>query len=146
MSYENDVIDFMTGQADPNIKPWGGESNISPVGTHKVKVIEATQETSSNKNPQLVLSFEVTGGEHDGARIRGYYMLMNSGAAEGRLKQVREACSVSLINAQGAFRRSDFVGKVCLIDVASEGWEKPDPVSGQMIQKTALRVRNERAA
>lgn len=145
-NYENDVIDYMTGQSNPDLKAWDGVQNLPDVGDHLVRIAEAGQEVSKNKNPQLVLTFEVVKGENEGRRIRGYYILKDEDVFNRRLKQVREAAGVAVINGSGAFRKSDFVGKTLLVEVYEDSYEVPDAVTGATIKKTSKKVRNERKA
>ena len=90
-------------------------------GLHHAKVIDFEKSDSKTGNPQYVWQFRITAGSSKDMEIRFWTSLL----PQARWKAV-EALVAAGVAAQGSvakFKRSDIVGKPCIIEVIHDTYE-----------------------
>jgi hypothetical protein len=125
-----------------DVQSWNGVSESIPPGSdYLLRVAEVAQTQSSKGNPQMEVTFEVADGALAGRRVKMWY----SGAdkARGRAKNFIEACGLSL-DQQGGLDDQALLGRIIVADAVNNSYDKPDPVTGQVVTKTNIRIENER--
>lgn len=98
-----------------------GPGFVIPEGTYHAKVVEFEKSDSRSGNPQYVWRFRILAGEHKDAELRYWTSLL----PQARWKVVETLLAVG-IKAAGSivqFKRSDIVGKPCVIEIAQDTFE-----------------------
>lgn len=140
----NAGVDYLSldGLVTEDSKAWSGESASLPIGDYKAKIVDYENGTSSNQNPQSILTFEVTEGEYKGRKMRAWYT--RTAKAIGRLLNLLQACGLALDGKKG-FSPSALKGQELVIGITesiSEG--EANPMTGKKETKVFSQVFNER--
>lgn len=130
------------------VEAWGGESVQLPPGEYQFKVKNADVESKADGEKtklQLVVDYEVLSGTFAGKTAKAWFQLdFSKDAPRKRLKSLILACNVPL-SPNGSFDTAQLVGCKLNADVTHESYEsKPDPITGAKVEKTAVRIVNER--
>lgn len=128
------------------VQGWGGESEALPPGTDYVfRVDKIAQGQSSTGKPQLELDLVVCNeGELKGRASKSWYTLnFEKDTPRKRVRQLIDATGVQMDQAGGIDDQA-FIGRYFVGDVVHEPYQKADPVSGQMVEKTRTKICNER--
>ncbi len=131
-----------------DVDAWGGESVQLPPGPYQLRVKGADVEQKDKEGKittQLVLDYEVVSGAMSGKTLKAWFSLdFSKDVPRKRLKSLVLACGVP-IDPSGSFDTAALVGCKINADVVHETYDsKPDPITGGVSQKTAIRVVNER--
>jgi uncharacterized protein DUF669 len=123
-----------------DVKPWDGDFELCPPGDYTLTVVNVEQDTNSNNNGYIKITFEVADGENQGKKVfQNYYLTAKS---LGRLKQFMVAAGMSL----GAFSAGEAMGATILGTVYhSEGQAKIDQQGNTLPARAFANVKNERA-
>lgn len=146
MAPQNDYIEI-GGLIDEDTTAWDGEGgNLPELGRHLCEITKAEKGTSKKSgSPQVLVGYKVTDekDESNGRQITGYYSLTQK--AIGRLLNVLAACGVEL-DAKGNFAASALVGKKLSINIVQNSYaDGKNPVTGEAIMKTNVKVVGEEA-
>ena len=138
-------LDYLSldGLVTEETKAWSGEKLGLPPGDYQATITEVARDTSSNGNPQLIVTFKVTEGDSKDKTIRAWYT--QTAKAIGRLMNLLNAVGIKLDGKKG-FAPKALVGQHLTIGVQDEVQEgDPNPMSGEKTKKTFSKVFNERA-
>lgn len=123
---------------------WDGEAGPRiPPGDYLVDITSAAKTVSGTNKPQVEATFTVAEGEHEGATLKGWYVLTER--AIGRLINLLTACGLEL-DERGGFDVNALVGNRLNIKVIENTYESGEnPVTGEKVMKTNSKVMGERA-
>lgn len=137
-----------------DVEAWGGEIVTLPPGPYQLRVkaadVEEKKDKEGNPRLQLVVESEVLSGAFAGKNPKSWYNIPrgNDKAAETarkRLKSLIVACNVP-VDGAGNFDTNQLIGCKYNADVIHDTYESgADPLTGKTVQKTAVRIVNERA-
>ena len=130
------------------IDAWGGETTQLPPGEYQLKVTAADveqKEDGEKIKSQLVVNYEVISGAFSGKTIKAWFMLdFTKDTPRKRLKSLVNATGIG-VSPNGSFDTAQLLACKLNADVVHESYQsKPDPITGQSVEKTAIRVVNER--
>lgn len=129
------------------VNAWGGESEALPAGPDYVLQIEAVEQTVSSKKavPQLqVTTVVLNEGEYNGRKGMFWYNLdLSKETPRKRIRSLVDATGIAL-DAEGGFDDADLIGRVFMADVVHEPYKDVDATTGTAIEKTRVRIQNER--
>jgi|SRR5882672_3515850 len=131
-----------------DVEAWGGEVSTLPPGEYqlKVKAADVEQKDSDGKiTSQLVVDYEVTSGAFSGKVVKAWFTLdFTKDTPRKRLKSLVVACNIE-VSPNGSFDTAQLVGCQLNADVIHQTYmSKPDPITGNPVEKTSVRVVNER--
>lgn len=100
-------------------------------GVYEAHIHEASHGQSSSDNPMFTIVFEVTKGDHKGARI--WHYILTDGSQDWRLREFTDALG---LKPKGAVEPADLVGSVVqlrtAIDPAKDGYDEKARVKNVM--------------
>lgn len=99
------------------VEAWKGGVYL-PVGVFDVKCTHEAHVESSKGNPQIELEWEAIEGEHKGASIKDWVVVIPS--TLGKVKGLMEACGVDIPKGEFELKPNDFLGLHCRIVVRKE--------------------------
>ncbi|MGH7178686.1 MAG: hypothetical protein ACREJC_15015 [Tepidisphaeraceae bacterium] len=129
MANQQQAVDFEIQMDLTDTREFGGDGAGGPEvppGEYVLDIIDLKQDTSSNNNPMVVVTFEVVeGGEEDsaGKQLTGWYTLTEKAA--GRMKKLQMAAGARI----DAIRSSELRGARIRATVLHQDGEqrfKPD--------------------
>jgi len=104
-----------------------GEFSILPEGFYIARVIDFNREVSKSGNPQYVWQFIIADGEYKGSKLKFWTSLLPQ--ARWKVVQTLEAVGIPCGNSIAEFRRSEIIGKYCVLKVV------PDDYNGKETNK-----------
>lgn len=131
-----------------DVEAWGGEITQLPPGEYqfKIKAADVEQKEKDGKViSQLVVDYEVLSGAFAGKPGKAWFTLnFAKDTPRRRLKSLVTAAGIT-VSPNGSFDSNQLVGCKLNADVIHESYESgPDPITGVKIEKTAVRIVNER--
>jgi hypothetical protein len=126
---------------------WDGTGGALPPGNYLFKVTGVEQKPANTGNPQMILQLEVIDGAesqaHNGRGMKHFIMLMAS--TKGRVKHMLDVCGI-VPDDDGGFDDESFMGAEFAGVVETNTFTKPDPATGQTVEKTNTKINQERPA
>lgn len=118
---ETMAIRFTSGQ--------GNTYETYDAGNYDLRILDVTQGTSKNNNPQIKVACEFVGGRYDGKKLTTWYSLTE--ASMWKLQALVEACgaqhTVVGTDAKGnpiiEFEESDLIGCIFACDLSIQTFE-----------------------
>ena len=98
--------------------------DLIPEGKHPAIVCDFEQATSKAGNPQYVWNFEVIAGEAKGMRVRDWTSLLPQ--ARWKVADYLEKIGIPAQGSMAKFKKSDLIGKPCIIEVYHDEWNDRD--------------------
>jgi hypothetical protein len=131
-----------------DVEAWGGEITQLPPGPYQLRIKSAAIEekgSGADVKAQLVIDYEVLSGAFSSKSIKAWFSLkFDKDTPRKRLKSLIVASGIQL-DSQGNFDTNQLVGCKLNADVIHETYESgKDPITGQAVEKLAVRVVNER--
>ena len=90
-------------------------------GMHHAKIVDFEKTTSKSGNPQYVWQFLIIAGPSKNVQLKYWTSLLPQ--ARWKIVEALEAIGIQASGTIARFKRSDIVGRVCIIDVAHEDFD-----------------------
>jgi len=97
------------------------EFPMAEVGLHHAKVVDFEKSESRTHNPQYVWQLRITAGNSKDIEIRFWSSLLPQ--ARWKTAETLAAIGIPAAGSIAKFRRSDIVGKPCIIEVIHDVYE-----------------------
>lgn len=111
-----------------------GAFPLLPEGTYVVRVVDASEGTSSNGNPQIIVDLEVVDGEQKGQTLRDWITVTEK--ALGRVKGILAALRYEIPDGDFELPSSALIGRTASVLVRHE-----DYVSNAGEHKVSAKIR-----
>lgn len=99
---------------------WSGGFALLPEGTYVVRVVDASEGTSSNNNPQIIVDLEVIDGEQKGQTLRDWITVTE--ASLGRVKGILAALRYEIPEGDFELPSSALIGRTSSVLVRHEDY------------------------
>jgi len=90
-------------------------------GLHHAKVIDFERAESKSGNPQYVWQFRITAGNNKDMELRFWTSLLPQ--ARWKTAEALDAIGIAAAGSIAKFRKSDVLGRPCIIEVAHETYD-----------------------
>jgi len=94
---------------------------LASEGFHPAKVIDFEKTYSKTGNPTYVWQFLITAGDSEGIEIRFWTSLLPQ--ARWKAAETLEAVGIKATGSIARFKRSDIVGKPCILEITHEEYD-----------------------
>lgn len=99
---------------------WAGGFTLLPEGTYVVRVVDASEGTSSNNNPQIIVDLEVIDGEQKGQTLRDWITVTANSL--GRVKGILAALRYEIPAGEFELPSSALIGRTASVLVRHEDY------------------------
>lgn len=96
-------------------------AGLAEEGMHHAKIVDFEKTTSKSGNPQYVWQFLIIAGPSKNVQLKYWTSLLPQ--ARWKIVEALEAIGIQASGTIARFKRSDIVGRVCIIDVAHEDFD-----------------------
>lgn len=99
---------------------WSGGFTLIPEGTYVVRVVDASEATSSAGNPQIVVDLEVLAGEQKGQSLKDWITV--TAKSLGRVKGILAALRYEIPEGDFELPSSALIGRTASVIVRHEDY------------------------
>lgn len=103
---------------------WGGGFSLLPEGTYVVRVVDASEGTSSNNNPQIIVDLEVINGDQKGQTLKDWITVTEKSL--GRVKGILAALRYEIPEGDFELPSSALIGRTASVVIRHEDYINKD--------------------